>query len=941
MTTCFRRIASNVALLVILSSLLGACASGGVSTPTSVPIIRPTQIPTATPIPPLFPKTVDLQHELTINRGLAVTSQEQCPQALQGMERGVILGMDPHTCEVSTDFSYSQGVDASLDLLIPPEYVNNVITVRIAWPDDGRRGLRSSTFAEAAFIEVNGQMVWKKATLTAQADALYYAARSEPILLTFVPRESRTYSIHIHVPVTMAWDIGSMEILASPYPKNTMGIAYSPYFQCQEPGTEDQPWVYSVWDEIAGLAHSATAIRTYSSTGVNGSIPEGAAVVGIPVYAGAWLDNSPTDLHLDADNLEMEGIFRIAADDPIEAAIIGNEYHLRHITEPGDLDYLASRINEFKSAFPHIPVATAEIESLAFNWSSDGNVVINPEYKPILDQIDILLVHIYPFWSYLPVDGAAQYTIDHYLKMKSVLDAQYGGTKRLIIGEAGWPSQGGPGDNGGGSGAGQATDKTQTTSVFHPEAQRQYMIELLTLAQQNQVDLFYFDAFDELWKTEGENGAGRSWGLSYADRSAKYNVSSLLVPAENMPSSKQGDIFNPFTESDFNWGLGSYPIYTDWPHEPKGKPQDLSEFQPYSMAMMGNPAQLEIYPCDHRTHSGETSLRVSYFPGRAFSDPYSSDLNWAGAYWLYPQQNWGTYAEAQDISAAQSVTFWARGSRGGEVVEFLAGGICEEYDGKKIPLCPDSIQPRISTGPIILTEQWQKYTLDLGTADRSNIVGAFGFSISSLYNPSEMAFYLDDIAFSPERPMPGTNVYPKPMGPIFNIYTDYTALNNHYVPSNFMGDAVYGDRFQFVADWAEAPHSGDTAIKIKYEQPGTNGWAGVYWTDPDKNWGQRPGGYDLTGVTRLTFWAKSDSPNKQLKILIGGMGCAQSYLPYRDSVCNAVPVPLIDLTTEWQQYTIDLTKVERDWSQLLGGFGFVVVQSGTFYLDDISYHFGN
>ena len=399
--------------------------------------------------------------------------------------------------------------------------------------------------------------------------------------------------------------------------------------------------------------------------------------MGIPVYAGAFIDRPSKGG--DKDEAEMQGISDIAKNTPIKAAIIGNEYYLRHKDEPGALDYLISRIQEFKNAYPNIPVATADVDSIVFNWSGDNVPTINPVYKPVLDQVDVLFVHIYPFWSNLPVNGAAEYTIDRYLAIKSLIDTTYGGKKQVIIGEAGWPSQGETGDNANEQVGASSQASSASQPVFHAEDQRQYMIELLALAQQKHVDLFYFDAFDELWKTEGVDGVGRNWGYNYSDRTVKYNFSGLLIPPEDLPSSTQGDIYNPFPASDFNWGKGSYPVYTEWPQEPKASPNALTQGAQFSIAYMGDYKNISMFQCDRNSHSGETAIKINVIPGGL--------QKWSGAYWLYPKDNWGKTQQGIDLSASKKLTFWARGETGNEVVEFVTGGICGNYDGKTPPLC--------------------------------------------------------------------------------------------------------------------------------------------------------------------------------------------------------------------------------------------------------------
>ena len=65
------------------------------------------------------------------------------------------------------------------------------------------------------------------------------------------------------------------------------------------------------------------------------------------------------------------------------------------------------------------------------------------------------------------------------------------------------------------------------------------------------------------------------------------------------------------------------------------------------------------------------------------------------------------------------------------------GGITGEY--------PDSDSAAI--GPIELTKEWQKYTIDLAGKDLSNIIGGFCFAASKDDNPNGFIIYLDDIIY--------------------------------------------------------------------------------------------------------------------------------------------------------------------------------------------------
>jgi len=167
----------------------------------------------------------------------------------------------------------------------------------------------------------------------------------------------------------------------------------------------------------------------------------------------------------------------------------------------------------------------------------------------------------------------------------------------------------------------------------------------------------------------------------------------------------------------------------------------------------------------------------------------------------------------------------------------------------------------------------------------------------------------------------------------FNVYTDKNARGNHFAPSGWMGD--YAD-ISFTDAWQENPYSGTSCIKVTYRPNVSQGarWAGMYWQNPPNNWGEKKGGFDLTGAKKLTFWARGENGGERIEeVKMGGINGT-----YPDSdIASAGP---IILTRDWQQYSIDL--LGKDLSYISGGFVWAtnldVNPNGcTFYLDDIRY----
>jgi hypothetical protein len=122
--------------------------------------------------------------------------------------------------------------------------------------------------------------------------------------------------------------------------------------------------------------------------------------------------------------------------------------------------------------------------------------------------------------------------------------------------------------------------------------------------------------------------------------------------------------------------------------------------------------------------------KITYRPGA---------VRWAGIYWQWPANNWGD-KPAKAVQGASAISFWAAGERGGEIVEFKAGGVT----GKP---CNDSFE--VSLGSVALTKDWKQYRIPLRnrTDSLKPIYGAFAWVATGDSNPEGLAFYLDSIRY--------------------------------------------------------------------------------------------------------------------------------------------------------------------------------------------------
>ncbi len=167
----------------------------------------------------------------------------------------------------------------------------------------------------------------------------------------------------------------------------------------------------------------------------------------------------------------------------------------------------------------------------------------------------------------------------------------------------------------------------------------------------------------------------------------------------------------------------------------------------------------------------------------------------------------------------------------------------------------------------------------------------------------------------------------------FVVYTDKNARDNHYAPSGWMGD--FGD-IKLNDQSADNPHSGSSCIQVNYtaKKSQNQGWAGVYWQNPPNNWGSKKGGFDLTGMTKVSFWARGAKGGETIqKFVIGGIKGT-----YPDSA--EIESGAIELTDAWKEYTVNLSG--KDLSYISGGFGWVITadsnsEGAVFYIDDIKF----
>jgi len=261
--------------------------------------------------------------------------------------------------------------------------------------------------------------------------------------------------------------------------KGLHGICFSPYLEDQKPGsliTEAQ-----IRRKIEILRPYTKWIRTFSCTEGNEMIPRIAKEYGLKTMVGAWLGENQA-----INEEEMANVIRIARDGYADLVAVGNEVLYREdLTE----EELLKFIKQVKNELPGIPVGYVDAYYEFCNRPA------------ITDACDIIFANCYPFWEGCHIDYSLLYMKDMYQR---ALKAGKG--KKVIITETGWPNRGT---------AFEDSAPSFTNAV-------RYFINAQNWSREDNIDMFYFSSFDEMWKIGGEGDVGAYWGLWDKDGKLKY-----------------------------------------------------------------------------------------------------------------------------------------------------------------------------------------------------------------------------------------------------------------------------------------------------------------------------------------------------------------------------------------------------------------------------------
>jgi len=285
------------------------------------------------------------------------------------------------------------------------------------------------------------------------------------------------------------WTSRDYTVSAPEWDGQVRGIAYSPSRQFS---VQDQKHITPehISRDLAQLSRLTSRIRTYTVDGGMDKVPEIARRFGMTVSLGIWI--SP-DMEKNEEQIALGIKTALANRRTIDRVIVGNETQLFGYVSP---DQLNAYIQRVRAALPaRIKITTAE------PWST---WMLTPE---VGKYVDVIFVHLLPYWENVDIRGSLKSTQNFYNHVQGEFP-----DKQIVVGEAGWPSEG----------------RTRGRAEASAANEGWFIRAFVQFAQEKGWDYYLLEAYDEPWKDANEGVAGRYWGLFDASGNPKFAFTGLI-----------------------------------------------------------------------------------------------------------------------------------------------------------------------------------------------------------------------------------------------------------------------------------------------------------------------------------------------------------------------------------------------------------------------------
>jgi exo-beta-1,3-glucanase (GH17 family) len=287
------------------------------------------------------------------------------------------------------------------------------------------------------------------------------------------------------------------------------GISYSGFREGQYPGGPEYPSVAEVVEDMSLLSGKFSYIRLYGSDDYTERILKVIAEsdLQMKVLLGAWLGNELANdgyKSVNASQVQRTIELENAYPDIVVGLYLANElfydFNMEGFYNPALEPVFLKYLDQMRELTDK-PLSTAEPYTF---WESDFGL-------SLASKLDYIIYHAYPQWGMQSLADSIGFIDEIHSSLKSKYESM-----PVVLGEIGW----------------------STYSTFHPDIdveahetnQSIFLTDLTNWAISNDVTMFIFTAFDELWKGEDGNNfqIEKNWGIYTSQRMPKLWVEDVF-----------------------------------------------------------------------------------------------------------------------------------------------------------------------------------------------------------------------------------------------------------------------------------------------------------------------------------------------------------------------------------------------------------------------------
>ncbi|KAJ5647436.1 hypothetical protein N7490_003808 [Penicillium lividum] len=275
------------------------------------------------------------------------------------------------------------------------------------------------------------------------------------------------------------------------------GMDYTPWGVQYPLCLKYPPSQNNVTRDLAVLSQLTNNVRLYGTdcnqTEMTLAAIDKLGLTDMKVWLGVWIDSNTTttkrqlsQLYDILDETKNTSIFN--------GVIVGNEALYRAgpdkaTAETNVISYINDVRDEIKKRSLDMLIATSD---LGDNWNAQ-----------LVSAVDVVMSNVHPFFAGVNVDVAASWAWSFWQNHDVTLTE--GTTKKQVISEIGWPSDGGKD-----CGSSEVCDSDTPGSVASIDNMNTFMSDWVCQALENGTNYFWFEAFDEPWKVQF-NTPGKEW----------------------------------------------------------------------------------------------------------------------------------------------------------------------------------------------------------------------------------------------------------------------------------------------------------------------------------------------------------------------------------------------------------------------------------------------